>query len=365
MRSALHHGPLPYEVGWAYQKALLDMRLAWMREGRRSKRSSTPDVVEKEDDEEDDVDAVGDHLLLFEHEHTYTLGRGASVEHLTFLRGDDGNDDAASHSSTMRIDDRRRLSRDYRGIDASRLNVDRTRLPSSSLGIDDDGRGWGRGTMQDVDDEAHRLLSYRRDHASKHPPVRAPNGCPVHRVERGGEVTYHGPGQLVMYPLMNLDYGVENDDDCDGGRRGGAGGGGRSRRDLHGYLRDMEEVAMRTLSAYGVSSYRDVDNTGVWVNGNKIAASGVSCTRWITTHGLSLNVNVDLGYFDGDVVTPCGIEDRGVTSLERVLLGDDDGNGNHRRCPTVEEVGAVASECFGEVFGVDLIRGEEIRWVEA
>jgi len=154
------------------------------------------------------------------------------------------------------------------------------------------------------------LLDDMRRLASSYPPVYAPNGSPVHRVERGGEVTFHGPGQLVMYPLLNLDANVRR-------RRSGA-----SSRDLHGYLRDMEEVVIRTLMHYDVNSYRDPDRTGVWVNGMKIAASGVSCTRWITTHGLSLNVDVDLRYFDNDVVTPCGIGDRGVTSLARVLLGD-------------------------------------------
>jgi lipoyl(octanoyl) transferase len=346
VRSALNHGPLPYEVGWAYQKALLDRRLEYMRSSRIRRRRDTADygLVSANyddgregyggDDDEEEED-VRDHLLLFEHEPTYTLGRGASVEHLTFLR-EDVND------GTSRIDDRRRLSRDYREIDASRLNVDRSSMSSS--------RDGGGG----IDDEAHRLLSCRRHHASKYPPVYAPNGCPVHRVERGGEVTYHGPGQLVMYPLMNLDV-----DDAPGG--GNGNGGDRSRRDLHGYLRDMEEVAMRTLSHYGVTSYRDPQNTGVWVSGSKIAASGVSCTRWITTHGLSLNVNVDLRYFDGDVVTPCGIGDRGVTSLERVLFGDGMEDDDCHDCPTVEEVGKVASECFGEVFGVDLIWGEEVR----
>jgi lipoyl(octanoyl) transferase len=327
VRSALPAGPVPYESGWAWQRVLLGRRLE-CRARRRARR--LPD-----DDDDDDDDDDRDWLLLFEHEPTYTLGRGASVDHLTFL-----NDDRRGGA---REGDRRRLDRSYRGADASRLQAD--------------DRCHRDGGIS-AEDEVDLVLSSCRSRAAAHPPVLAPNGAPVHRVERGGEVTFHGPGQLVMYPLLNLDDG-------------GGGGNALYRKDLHWYLRSMEEVVMRTLFRYGLASERDPAGTGVWVDGLKIAAVGVSSSRWITTHGAALNVDVCLGYFDGDIVTPCGIGDRGVTSIARALGGGNDvGRGGSdrdrggepvRRCPTVEEVGRVASECFGEVFGVDLIHGKEIR----
>lgn len=323
VRSALSNGPVAYENGWAWQQVLLGRRLECIRRRTQRRRRDVDvdvdnDVIDDPDDDLDDDDR--DWLLLFEHEPTYTLGRGASVDHLTFL--DDG---------TSRDDDRRRLRRDYRGIDASRLQVDRR--------SDDDSPPPPLDRRIGVEDEVDIVLTDRRRRAAVIPPVIAPNGAPVHRVERGGEVTFHGPGQLVLYPLLSLDGDVR-------------------RRDLHGYLRLMEEVAIRALSRYGVHSYRDPDRTGVWVDGSKIAAVGVSCSRWITAHGLALNVDVDLRYFDADVVRPCGIGDRGVTSLARAMGGNDD---DSVKRPTVEEVGRVALECFGEVFGVDLVQEEGIR----
>ena len=339
VRSALAAGPVPYETGWAWQRVLLDRRLECAR--RRAHRLRRDDDGDSDPDDDD-----RDCLLLFEHEPTYTLGRGASVDHLTFL-----NDDRR-RGGDVREDDRRRLGKGYRGADASRLQA----VSNRSRDVVDDHHGRRRRRMMSVEDEVDLVLSDCRIRASAHPPVLAPNGAPVHRVERGGEVTFHGPGQLVMYPLLNLD----DDDDDDEYEHGGATTC-FFRKDLHWYLRSMEEVVIRTLARYGLESRRDPDaGTGVWVADGgssggglvKIAAVGVSSSRWITTHGAALNVRVDMGYFDGSVVTPCGIGDRGVTSLAR-SLGD-----RGRRCSTVEEVGRVATECFGEVFGVDLIRGE-------
>lgn len=124
-------------------------------------------------------------------------------------------------------------------------------------------------------------------------------GIAVHETGRGGDVTYHGPGQLVGYPIFDL-----NPD----------------RRDVHRYVRDIEEALIFAIREFGVEGRRVQGLTGVWVGPEgreeKIAAIGVRISRWITSHGFALNVATDLGHFD--LIVPCGISDRGVTSLERV-----------------------------------------------
>lgn len=126
-------------------------------------------------------------------------------------------------------------------------------------------------------------------------------GALFYRVDRGGDITYHGPGQIVAYPILNLDYFFT---------------------DLHKYLRLLEEVVIRTLSAYGLKGERSAGETGVWLDvggpqARKICAMGVRVSRWVTMHGFALNVNTDLRYF-GHIV-PCGIRNKAVTSLAREL----------------------------------------------
>lgn len=119
----------------------------------------------------------------------------------------------------------------------------------------------------------------------------------VYRTERGGEVTYHGPGQLVMYPIMNLQY---------------------HRKDLHWYMRALEEVVIRVLdSTFGIEATRCEGLTGVWVGKKKVAAIGIRVAQWMTYHGLALNVMADLSPF-GNIV-PCGIHDREVGSIKELL----------------------------------------------
>ncbi len=122
------------------------------------------------------------------------------------------------------------------------------------------------------------------------------HGVEVFHIERGGDVTYHGPGQVVGYPILAL-------------RQHG--------HDVHKYLRDLEEVIIRTLADYDVTGGRDPDNTGVWVGNEKIAAMGVKLSRWVTMHGFAFNVNTDLQYYAG--IIPCGIQHKGVTSLAKLL----------------------------------------------
>ena len=144
-------------------------------------------------------------------------------------------------------------------------------------------------------------------------------GFAIERVDRGGEITYHAPGQLVGYPILDL-------------RRHG--------QDLHKYLRDLEEVLIRTIGLYDLTGERVPGRTGVWVGDEKIAAIGIKVSRWVSLHGFALNISNDLTPFQEDFV-PCGIADKGVTSL-REQLG--------AACPARAAVEAVVVEKFAEVF---------------
>ena len=119
-----------------------------------------------------------------------------------------------------------------------------------------------------------------------------PREVPVHRVSRGGEVTFHGPGQLVGYPLVDLT---------------------RHGRDVHLYLRGLEAVLIDVLATYGITAHREAERTGVWVGEKKIASIGVGVRRWVTSHGFALNVTTDLSYF-ADIV-PCGLVGVRMTSM--------------------------------------------------
>lgn len=121
-------------------------------------------------------------------------------------------------------------------------------------------------------------------------------GVCVYEIDRGGDITYHGPGQIVGYPIINLNNWKE---------------------DTHAYLRALEEVIILTCSEYGLKTYRNPLYTGVWIEDRKIAAIGIKVSRWITMHGFAFNVNTDLDYFGG--IIPCGIKNKEVTSLKREI----------------------------------------------
>jgi lipoyl(octanoyl) transferase len=143
-------------------------------------------------------------------------------------------------------------------------------------------------------------------------------GIELHETDRGGDVTYHGPGQLVGYPVVNL---------------------APDRKDVWKYVRDLEEALIRTAAGYGVTAQRKPGLTGVWVGEEKLAAIGVRISRWVTTHGFALNVTTDLTHFR--TIVPCGIRDHGVTSLQRLMP----------RPPSLPETGSRFAGHFADIFG--------------
>jgi len=155
------------------------------------------------------------------------------------------------------------------------------------------------------------------------PKILAAQGVEVHQTSRGGDVTYHGPGQLVGYPIVPLD------------RRG---------RDIHRYLRDVEEVIIRLLARFDISAGRVKGLTGVWVGDEKVAAIGIAVSRSVAYHGFALNVCPNMEHFG--LIVPCGIADKAVTSMARIL-GRDVSPG---------QVAQLAVECFAEVFECRSVR---------
>jgi lipoyl(octanoyl) transferase len=151
-------------------------------------------------------------------------------------------------------------------------------------------------------------------------------GAQVFEIDRGGDVTYHGPGQLVGYPIMDL---------------------GQHRRDIAWYMRCLEEVFIAVAGEYGIQAGRLTGAPGVWVGNDKLVAMGVHISRWVTSHGFAFNVNTELRYYDW--IVPCGLRDRGVTSLEKLL--------GHR--VAMEEVAERVVRQFGRVFELEML--EEVK----
>jgi len=146
-------------------------------------------------------------------------------------------------------------------------------------------------------------------------------GAEVFETDRGGDVTYHGPGQLVGYPILDLT---------------------RHKRDLAWYMCSLEEVFIRVAAEFGIQAGRTAGARGVWVGNDKLVAMGVHVSRWVTSHGFAFNVNTDLRFFDW--IVPCGLRDKGVTSLEK-LLG---------RTVSMETATEGVIRHFGAVFGMEM-----------
>ena len=156
----------------------------------------------------------------------------------------------------------------------------------------------------------------------------AARGVQVFDIDRGGDVTYHGPGQLVGYPILDL---------------------AQHRRDIAWYMRSLEEVLIRVAGDYGIEAGRLAGAPGVWVGNDKLAAMGVHISRWVTSHGFAFNANTDLRYFEW--IVPCGLRDKGVTSLQKLLS----------RRIEMDEVAEKVVLNFGRVFELEMAEEVESR----
>ncbi|MCB9360639.1 MAG: lipoyl(octanoyl) transferase LipB [Flavobacteriales bacterium] len=174
-------------------------------------------------------------------------------------------------------------------------------------------------TLGKSGDESHLLLSEA---------LLKQKGATYYKINRGGDITYHGPGQIVGYPILDLDFFFT---------------------DIHKYLRYLEEMVILTLAEYGIKGERYEGYTGVWIDADnplkarKICAMGVRCSRWVTMHGFAFNINPDLDYFNN--IVPCGITDKQVTSLQKELNQEID----------VEEVKEKLKKHFCTLFEAELI----------
>jgi lipoyl(octanoyl) transferase len=159
------------------------------------------------------------------------------------------------------------------------------------------------------------------------PALLEARGAQLFEVERGGDVTFHGPGQLVGYPIVDLT---------------------RHRQDLHWYLRQLEDVIIRALAPFGIPGQRSTGQTGVWTEDRKIASIGVHARQWVTWHGFALNVTTDLSWFD--LMVPCGIAGVTMTSVEQELRRRGDAACLAPSPALGEEVASAIVGAFGEVF---------------
>jgi lipoyl(octanoyl) transferase len=167
-----------------------------------------------------------------------------------------------------------------------------------------------------------------RSHVVATPETLEDEGVEIFESGRGGDVTYHGPGQLVGYPIIDL-----RPDRCD----------------VHRYVRDLEDALIRAVAAFGITAQRMPGLTGAWVADDKLAAIGVRIARWVTSHGFALNVSTNLAHFD--LIVPCGIPDKGVTSLDKLTGG-----------PVVmREVEDAVAAALAEVFDRQLVESERVQ----
>jgi lipoate-protein ligase B len=157
-------------------------------------------------------------------------------------------------------------------------------------------------------------------------------GVSRHHIDRGGDITFHGPGQLVGYPLLKLE---------------------RHEQDVHQYMRNLEEAIICVLREYGIDAGRQEKLTGVWTSSGKICALGVHISRWITRHGLALNVNTDLSYYD--LIVPCGLHGKEIASMQSILGCEVD----------VREVAEKLLTHFGRIFERKMVSVSDLGFLDS
>jgi len=160
-----------------------------------------------------------------------------------------------------------------------------------------------------------------RDHLLINEKTLADRKIDYYEIDRGGDITYHGPGQIVLYPIFDLNNYY---------------------KDTHRFLRDLEEAVILTLENYGIKGHREEEFTGVWIGDEKICAIGIKVSRWVTMHGLAFNINNDLSYFDS--IIPCGIFHKGITNIKKILGFE----------VNIAEVNKLLLESMKKVFGFEI-----------
>jgi len=173
--------------------------------------------------------------------------------------------------------------------------------------------------------EHEPVYTFGKNSDQNHLLQSAPSDAKVFHIERGGDITYHGPGQIVVYPILDLN---------------------RYKKSISWYMRTLEKVIIATLSDFGIDANIKKGLTGVWVADEKIGAQGVRISRWVTMHGFALNVNTDLKYFSG--IIPCGIFEYGVTSMEKII----------GKKQNLEKVKNNVIQNFNRFFNLKIIAGE-------
>ena len=170
--------------------------------------------------------------------------------------------------------------------------------------------------------------SSKEKHLLASPALLASRGVDLHEVERGGDVTFHGPGQLVGYPIIDLK---------------------RHKQDLHWFLRQVEEALIRSIAPLGLTGERSAGLTGVWTGGRKLASIGVHARDWVTWHGFALNVTTDLSYFD--LMVPCGIAAVEMTSIAKELRCE----GGHAAENLAQLMRSAVANAFADLFGLEAV----------
>ena len=280
---ALHdwtrEGPLDFDEVWSFQRELLDNHLASKKKERQAKKTRTDpvDTSNRTSDEQGSDRGVRKHadtVLMLQHEPVFTLGTASDPKFILQRPSQDG---AVSD-------------------------------PDNAMSDSNEQRQEANGTVL----------------ADTPPPI------PVVRIDRGGEVTYHGPGQLVVYPVIDLR---------------------RYQQDLHWYMRALEECIIIALGKCGIDNAVRMEGlTGIWIDGKKVAALGVKCRQWITQHGLAVNVEPSsLAPFRG--IVPCGLEGKEVTCVQEHLLTTTE---TARPNMTVGDFAVFMKEAMEEVFCIQL-----------